>query len=130
MRSLFGSSMHGIPSRFLAELPESLLDDVSPPTWRAARGDPAERLELAESEGRTFGRGAPPPRPPSTGAEQLGLEPGDEVVHARWGRGTVVSVEGEGATARGQVRFDTVGDKQLLFAMAPLVRATEEPSTN
>jgi DNA helicase-2/ATP-dependent DNA helicase PcrA len=75
-------------------------------------------------EGRTFGRGAVPlPRPASTGAELLGLVAGDEVVHERWGRGTVVSVEGEGTHARGHVRFDVVGDKQLLFSMAPLVRA-------
>ena len=124
MRSLFGATVHGIPSRFLSELPEGLLDDVSPPTWRSARGEPLDRTPVDAGEGRTFGRGAVPlPRPASTGAELLGLVAGDEVVHERWGRGTVVSVEGEGTHARGHVRFDVVGDKQLLFSMAPLVRA-------
>ena len=121
-RSLFGSTTHGIPSRFLAELPEGLLDDVAPPTWLAPRGsvgfDP-----VGADEGRTFGRGAPPlRRAATTGAEALGLAPGDEVVHERWGEGTVVTVEGEGAQARGRVRFGGVGEKQLLFSMAPLRR--------
>ena len=122
-RSLFGTTMHGIPSRFLAELPEGLLDDVAPPVWRHARGEPTSRSPASDDDGRMFGTGAPPvPSAASTGAELLGLEPGDEVVHERWGRGTVVSVEGAGSQARGCVRFDTVGDKQLLFAMAPLRR--------
>ncbi len=122
MRSLFGSTTHGIPSRFLAELPEGLLDDVAPPTWRMARGEGPEWRE-PRGEGRTFGTGTPPARPSTTGAEQLGLAPGDAVVHERWGPGVVVSVEGEGLQTRGRVRFEQVGDKQLLFSMAPLRRA-------
>jgi DNA helicase-2/ATP-dependent DNA helicase PcrA len=107
-RSLFGTTTHGIPSRFLAELPEALLDGVDRRDDRDA--------------GRTFGAGAPPPRPATTGAELLGLVPGDVVVHERWGRGVVLSVEGTGIQARGRVRFDDMGDKQLLFSMAPLTR--------
>jgi DNA helicase-2/ATP-dependent DNA helicase PcrA len=122
-RSLFGTTTHGIPSRFLSELPDALLDDVSPPTWQFSRAESvAARAEDREA-GRTFGAGAPPtPRPATTGAELLGLAPGDAVIHERWGRGTVVTVEGQGAQARGRVRFDDVGEKQLLFSMAPLRR--------
>ena len=122
-RSLFGSTTHGIPSRFLAELPEGLLDDVAPPVWMAARGAPGRREPPDPDGGTTFGTGAPPlRRAASTGAELLGLAPGDEVVHERWGTGTVVAVEGTGAQMRGKVRFETVGEKQLLFSMAPLRR--------
>jgi DNA helicase II / ATP-dependent DNA helicase PcrA len=125
-RSLFGSTTHGIPSRFLAELPDALLDDVAPPVWRTARGEPFERGAPGDDEGVMFGTGAPPvTRAPSTGAELLGLAPSDEVIHARWGRGTVLSVEGSGAQMRGRVRFAEVGEKQLLFAMAPLQRAED-----
>jgi DNA helicase II / ATP-dependent DNA helicase PcrA len=123
-RSLFGSTTHGIPSRFLSELPDDLLDDVSPPTWQFSRSNLAASLADDRDAGRTFGAGAPPPRrPPTTGAELLGLAPGDVVLHERWGRGVVVTVEGEGAQARGRVRFDDVGEKQLLFSMAPLTRS-------
>ncbi len=129
-RSLFGSTTHGIPSRFLAELPEGLLDDVSPPTYLTARGGwhlDRDHRDV-DSEGTTFGRGAPPlARVASTGAELLGLEPGDGVVHERWGPGVVVTVEGTGAQARGRVRFDGVGEKQLLFSMAPLRRNDDTP---
>jgi DNA helicase II / ATP-dependent DNA helicase PcrA len=125
-RSLFGSTTHGIPSRFLAELPDALLDDVAPPVWRTARGEPFERGAPGDDGGVMFGTGAPPvTRAPSTGAELLGLAPSDEVIHARWGRGTVLSVEGSGAQMRGRVRFAEVGEKQLLFAMAPLQRAED-----
>ena len=126
-RNLFGSTTHGIPSRFLAELPDTLLDDVAPPVWRTARGEPYDPFERScddENAGKVFGAGAAPiPRPASTGAELLGLVAGDAVVHARWGSGIVVSVEGNGAKMRGRVRFDAVGEKQLLFSMAPLRRA-------
>ena len=61
----------------------------------------------------------------TTGAELLGLAPGDRVVHDRWGSGVVVSVEGAGEQARGRVQFGEVGEKQLLFSMAPLQR--DEP---
>ena len=122
-RNLFGSTTHGIPSRFLAELPEGLLADVSPPLWRGLRGEPVPRDRGDDDEGTTFGRGAPPlRRPATTGAELLGLTPGDRVVHERWGTGVVVSVEGTGDQARGRVRFGDVGEKQLLFSMAPLRR--------
>jgi DNA helicase-2/ATP-dependent DNA helicase PcrA len=126
-RSLFGATTHGIPSRFLAELPEGLLDDVAPPVWRTARGEPIDLYGTGDDGGTTFGRGAPPtPRPETTGAEQLGLAVGDAVVHERWGRGTVLSVEGSGTQQRGRVRFEAVGEKQLLFAMAPLRRPDDD----
>ena len=122
-RSLFGTTTHGIPSRFLAELPDDLLDDVAPPVWRSSRGAPGGRLADDADAGRLFGSGAPPvPRAPSTGAELLGLAAGDEVLHERWGRGTVLSIEGTGAQMRGRVRFAGVGEKQLLISMAPLRR--------
>jgi DNA helicase-2/ATP-dependent DNA helicase PcrA len=121
-RSLFGATTHGIPSRFLAELPEGLLDDVAPPVWREARGDQGREPSDPDA-GTTFGTGAPPlRRSPSTGAERLGLVPGDEVVHERWGPGTVLAIEGEGPQMRGRVRFDAVGEKQLLLSMTPLSR--------
>jgi DNA helicase-2/ATP-dependent DNA helicase PcrA len=59
----------------------------------------------------------------STGAESLGLGPGDEIVHARWGEGVVVSVRGEGDKAEASIRFPRVGEKHFLLALTPLKRA-------
>jgi len=123
-RSMFGSTVHGIPSRFLTELPDGLLEDVSPPAWRLARAELPGSLARDDDAGKTFGTGtAPRAGPATTGAELLGLCAGDEVIHDRWGPGTVLSVDGEGVQARGKVRFEGVGDKQLLFSMAPIRRA-------
>jgi DNA helicase-2/ATP-dependent DNA helicase PcrA len=73
------------------------------------------------TEGRAFGAGtAPPVR--STGAEKLGLAVGDEVVHDRYGRGVVTSVDDAGGHARASVNFDEHGLKQLVLAMTPLQR--------
>ena len=59
----------------------------------------------------------------STGAEDLGLKAGDEVVHDHWGRGIVLSAKGEGSRAQATVRFDSVGKKNLLLTATPLRRA-------
>jgi hypothetical protein len=59
----------------------------------------------------------------STGAEDLGLVAGEEVVHDHWGRGIVVAAKGEGSRAQATVDFDTVGQKNLLLSATPLRRA-------
>ena len=53
----------------------------------------------------------------------LGLEPGDVVVHGRWGEGTVLATSGSGENAEATVQFAGVGRKQLLLRMAPVKRA-------
>jgi DNA helicase-2/ATP-dependent DNA helicase PcrA len=80
--------------------------------------------------GRTFGRGVAPgsgpgaPRPrTSTGAELLELAAGDGVVHEHWGEGVVLSTKGSGDRAQARVRFDSVGEKNLLLSATPLHRA-------
>jgi DNA helicase-2/ATP-dependent DNA helicase PcrA len=81
---------------------------------------------LDETAGRTFGRGwAPGPSGPrqSTGAEGLGLEPGDRIVHDHWGEGVVVRIKGSGDRAQATVRFAEVGEKNLLLSASPLRRA-------
>ena len=75
--------------------------------------------------GRTFGAGTGPARAPrgSTGAEALGLSPGDTVVHDHWGSGVVLTTKGEGDRAQARVRFAGVGEKNLLLSATPLRRA-------
>ena len=59
----------------------------------------------------------------ATGAEQLGLEVGDKVVHGKWGEGTVIETAAAGEDAEAVVQFGSVGRKRLLLRMAPLKRA-------
>ena len=56
------------------------------------------------------------------GALDLGLTPGDEVVHRQWGRGTVAAVSGQGERAMAEVDFPGLGRKRLLLRYAPLTR--------
>jgi DNA helicase-2/ATP-dependent DNA helicase PcrA len=49
---------------------------------------------------------------------------GDRVLHAVFGEGTVVSVEGSEANEKARVNFDSVGEKQLLLKYARLTIIT------
>jgi DNA helicase-2/ATP-dependent DNA helicase PcrA len=138
-RSLWGRTSANIPSRFLAEIPEGLIEDVGQLATGFRRNDGtmtsgyrATQSAPWESEARdphlddsspVIGRGAPRVEATSTGGHLLGLVAGDEVIHERWGLGRVISVKGEGDRATAQVRFaGGVGDKTLMLSMAPLSR--------
>ena len=123
-RTMWGRVVDGLPSRFLAEIPEELTDNRSSraPLRRSTFSDDGFIGRTTEfTEGRAFGAGTPP-RPTSTGAENLGLRPGDRVVHDRFGGGTVMTTEGAGAQMRADVNFDAHGRKKLILAMTPLRR--------
>src|SRR5438309_106117 len=114
-RSLYGSTQYNPPSRFLKEIPEQLVALAE--GGRQARLDERGRAGIVASALRSRGA-ATPAR--TTGAEQLGLRVGDDVVHGKWGEGVVLEVFGEGDKAEGVVRFAGVGEKRLLLAWAPL----------
>jgi DNA helicase-2/ATP-dependent DNA helicase PcrA len=113
-RSLFGATQYNPPSRFLNEIPEQLTRMVE--GGRQARLAERGRAGIVESALR--GRGATPAR--TTGAENIGLRVGDDVMHGKWGEGVVLEVIGDGEKAEGIVRFASVGEKRLLLAWAPL----------
>jgi DNA helicase-2/ATP-dependent DNA helicase PcrA len=144
-RMIFGASSSGIPSRFLNEIPSELIRDVGPS--RVSSGGSAMSIGRSpfvrrpdEDSGGTpgrsvFGRGVPAEQtdfdangrrrtaPATTGAELLGLQVGDHVVHGTWGEGLVLGLSGEGEDAVAVVKFESVGRKKLLLKMAPLKRA-------
>ncbi len=149
-RMLWGNTSANIPSRFLNEIPAELVRDVAVERgWGSSGpGGSGYGASYGGSSG-TFGRrGSGPGRegtpgrsvfgsgvspgegdgrsrraPASTGAEQLGLEVGDVVVHGQWGEGRVVATGGTGDDAEAEVIFTSVGRKKLLLRMAPLKRA-------
>ena len=126
-RTTWGRTQPAMPSRFLTEVPSHLVEDVG-------LGSPRRGTGYDSLRARSTWRGRPSPRRPagrphpvppgtggrrpaaasrgSTGAEDLGLSAGDEVVHDHWGRGVVISAKGEGARAQATVRFDTVGQEE------------------
>ena len=138
-RSLWGRTSANIPSRFLAEIPEGLIEDVGQMAsghrridgtrtqgYRTSAPSPWEnevRDEHIDDSSPVIGRGAPRQEPTTTGAHLLGLVAGDEVVHDRWGQGRILVVKGEGDRATATVRFSGgIGDKNLMLSMAPISR--------
>ena len=144
-RMIYGRGGPSLPSRFLNEIPGELVRDVAVERgWGSSgsSGGVGDFGRRPSAEGRSgtpgrsvFGSGVSPQEgafdatgrrrraPASTGAEQLGLETGDVVVHGTWGEGRVVSTGGEGDDAEAEVIFLSVGRKKLLLRMAPLKRA-------
>jgi DNA helicase II / ATP-dependent DNA helicase PcrA len=103
-RRLHGQDMYGIPSRFLREIPSALLHEVRPKPYVAP--------SLQHSHPRRFGHAVVEDVP--------GVKLGQQVVHAKFGSGTVTEIEGAGAHARVQVNFDDAGSKWLVLAYANL----------
>jgi DNA helicase II / ATP-dependent DNA helicase PcrA len=139
-RTLFGATSYNLPSRFLKEVPEELVS-VAPAQAKAgaAGSGPASWGDSSPAFGAgrsSFNArpGAPPvsfdrqPNPAERlagrqrGALDLGLVPGDEVVHRQWGRGTVATISGQGERAMAEVDFPGLGRKRLLLRYAPLTR--------
>jgi DNA helicase-2/ATP-dependent DNA helicase PcrA len=137
-RTLFGATSYNLPSRFLKEVPEELVTVAkgdgrgSPDRARATTwGDASPAFGAGR---RTFGPGPPTPSfggapTPAArladrqrGALDLGLVPGDEVLHRQWGAGTVMAVSGQGDRTMAEVDFPGLGRKRLLLRYAPLTR--------
>jgi DNA helicase-2/ATP-dependent DNA helicase PcrA len=125
-RMLYGATQYNPPSRFLDEIPTHLVQhaDGSRETRKRERGtsfgsggwtSPVHRNrdEIVE---RAMQSRAPNP----SGADALGLRVGDDVVHAKWGEGVIIDIEGAGDKAEATVHFADVGEKRLLLSWAPL----------
>ena len=108
-RMLHGQTRYCLPSLFLEELPEELLLKVN----RA----PA----YAASVPSRTASAAPPRTSEQTSAN--GLRIGQNVVHAKFGQGVIVSAEGRGSEARVQVNFGAQGMKWLALEYAKLTPA-------
>lgn len=91
---MFGTNNYNPPSRFLRELPDSLVETARKKKRRS-------KLDT---------RGA---RPSVSAAE---LTVGDRVRHTKWGEGTIRRVSGVEAV----VNFDGLGVKHLHLELAPL----------
>ncbi|MBH97589.1 MAG: DNA helicase II [Rhodospirillaceae bacterium] len=97
-RRLHGMDNFGVPSRFIQEIPQELLEEIRPvlsvsrPVYRS----------------NDF----------SEGPDVISL--GQRVKHKKFGEGIVLNQEGSGANARVQVNFQRAGMKWLVIAYANL----------
>jgi len=119
-RSLWGETQYNPPSRFIGEIPDQLVRASGAPARSQRRSRDETRRELVEAAMRR-GRAGMPVQ--GTGAEALGLGAGDAVVHARYGEGVVIEVNGQGAGAEATIRFPSAGEKRFSLHLTPLKRA-------
>ena len=134
-RNLYGSNQYNPPSRFLDEIPSALVDEEESTAsrrrsssrrgqdrWDATREfkvDQAMRGGNRESLGTGIANPTPAARK-STGAHEIGLKVGDDVMHSTWGEGVIILIEGQGEKAEAVVRFPSVGEKRVLLSWTPL----------
>ncbi|MEB2346974.1 MAG: UvrD-helicase domain-containing protein [Deltaproteobacteria bacterium] len=108
-RRRYGSRTFAVPSRFLREIPEEVLQGELPEAREAGprgeRGDSS--LDYSYGQGEVEPAGAVIPR-------------GMRVRHPVFGTGTVLDVSGAGAGQKLRVRFDRVGVKTLVLRFANL----------
>jgi DNA helicase-2/ATP-dependent DNA helicase PcrA len=94
---MHGQTSFSAPSRFIREIPEHLTEAIR----QTSTTSPAQLWSS-----------------PAHAQSEFAL--GSAVHHARFGYGTVVSLEGQGANARVQVNFEEAGSKWLVLAYANL----------
>ena len=124
VRSAWGAPQHNPPSRFLAEIPDHLIDwrrlASAVTSWRntsaTSRANQSWRNEVGygASSGRVGFGSRPKPK------EIPVLAAGDRVLHTTFGMGTVVATSGAGDDAKADVDFGSAGLKRLSLRHAPM----------
>ena len=104
-RRHYGNENYNPPSRFINEIPADLIAEVRPRarvTQAAPQYDhmPKVKKRLDEGEG--------------------GVRVGQRVTHKKFGEGVVLDQEGNGTSARVQVKFASSGSKWLVLSYANL----------
>jgi DNA helicase-2/ATP-dependent DNA helicase PcrA len=116
-RSTWGAPAYNPPSRFLDEVPDSLIDwkRSAPPKYTPSTGGYASSSSPAALRAMPARATGPGNRPiPS-------LKAGDRVSHDTFGLGTVISTSGLGDNAQAKVDFGAgTGAKSFVLRYAPL----------
>ncbi len=109
-RTLFGGSQSNPPSRFLGEIPTELVEDRS-----TDRGGPSRRALSMAGVKTQYRRQV-------VDDEDDDFKAGDRVLHTRFGKGRIVTMEGSPGEEEAIIDFDVGGTKRLVLAYAPLIR--------
>ncbi|MCR2823423.1 DNA helicase PcrA [Lederbergia panacisoli] len=115
MRTLFGRTNMNPVSRFIAEIPEELLEHAHKEMRR-----PVAAPSFAIG-GQTRSKPVSRPTPVSSGADGRLWKVGDKAEHTKWGTGTVVSVKEKNESIELDIAFPSpTGIKRLLAEFAPI----------
>ena len=111
-RRIHGEDRYNAVSRFVRDVPGELMEEVRAPNKRTP--------VLGERRGDTRARPSDSRFSTSDQGVDTGLGLGQRVQHPKFGEGTILNFEGQGAHARVQVNFDAEGSKWLVVAYARL----------
>ena len=133
-RLLHGQTRYNVKSRFFDELPEHALKWLTPKNqnfggsaFGYGMGYPTSRQGSSSGYSGGYGKSetfANPQVPVQKAAPDHGLRPGMQVFHAKFGEGTVLTLEGSGQDARAQINFPRHGHKWLALSVAKLTPVT------
>jgi len=117
-RRLHGVDSYNAPSRFIQEVPPALIEEIRP-RIRLAQYSGLDAVGVDGARVVPFGGRA---SRHSALSEVLaeGMRLGTRVRHGKFGEGTVLNIEGQGAHARVQVNFERQGSKWLMLQYANL----------
>lgn len=111
MRTLYGRTNVNPVSRFIKDIPLSLIDSSdnrgSESSGAIRRGIHLQPMTNLQPE-RKFD------------TDTSEFKPGTKVEHKIFGRGTVISIKGEGEKAELTIAFDSKGIKKLMMGFAPI----------
>ena len=119
-RRFHGQSGSQIASRFLLEIPESLI------TIRDIRGHSRVADRIPDPMWTKRAASTPAPRPATRSADEF--LPGEKVRHGAFGEGVVVSSSGSGSDTQLTVAFVGEGVKRLMLSFAPIERIVDGSS--
>jgi DNA helicase-2/ATP-dependent DNA helicase PcrA len=128
-RMLHGQTRYNLKSRFFEELPEPALRWLTPRNQGFGSGFPRDHENTWERSGlkSIAGAGQTAPAVPSSGfgaspktTSSNGFKTGQNVFHAKFGEGVIITLEGAGNDARAQIKFGRHGTKWLALSVAKL----------
>ncbi len=132
-RYRWGNLTYAEPSRFLQELDVQYIDQIEEKKSKSNSSfdfeKEAKNTRLNERSStlnlkktRNLKRVVNSSLTPSTfeGTDLSGLKKGDQVIHQRFGKGTVLELEGSSPNKKATVDFEEVGSKSLLLKFAKL----------
>ena len=118
-RTLFGMTKYNMKSRFLKEIPKEFVNEEKHRTASDELFDYgfAKRPTMDKSSFKTESAHKISAAAPSA---ELDFAPGDRVMHRKFGEGTVIEAKALGADMFLRVKFDSVGEKNLMAAYVKL----------
>ncbi len=121
-RTLFGTTKYNMMSRFLKEIPKELVSEESAKKSTIADfGFTYTKQPTMDTS--MFSNSAAKAKTPSAatnGKTVLDFSSGDKVLHRKFGEGTVLEAKAIGADMFLRVKFDSVGEKNLMAAYVQL----------